>query len=1056
MRYTRHRFIGCHLAVWLCGACSAFAFHNPQSESPFVVRTWSLAEGAPTNRINDLIEGSDGFLWLATYEGLIRYDGYRHAIYNHQDSPALVGGVLTVVEGVPGTLWMGTTAGELVRLRAGEFSRWGAAKGLPADQLDRLVRHPDGRIVLRSADGLVTIGDDDAIVPFPTPGLEALTPAVYAFAEDGALWVAPRDGGLIHWQDGVTRRIPLLQLGAASNQVNALRTMRDGSLWLGIGDGAALLSVDQKQLTSFPLSEFRQSDRTLRFSRHNHGPVIGGSRLRDLYAFSAAGIYPLNFGELGDENETVNGITALKEGGYAIATYSQGLVIITRSNFPFYNRQNGLDGILVNAIHPWGKDRWLIANHLGVVIFDGHTFSPLLVDGQPFAYYTVDVMVDSRDRVWLATIGNGLFMLDGQLRLHLDRSSGLLTDTIRCLAEDSQGNIWFGTREGLYRWNQGVVAWFGREHGLRSEYVLSLYIDPLDQVWVGMARGGVQKVVDGQVVDPPSLTPGDFSSRTIFAMQRDGDGVIWGGMSGGIFRIANNRIEFLNLYQQMNVDAVFHVVDDRLGNLWLSSNQGLQRIAHATLRDSFGRSLRLDDQVRLFSRKDGLPANAIRALSRMHRDTNHRLWFPTENGFVIMDPANMPDNTVVPSVFIDQVEVDDQNLAGNWSFAHKTGLIAPDPRRIRFRYVAPQFNAPDGLRFKVRLRGYETAWQTTRSRFTDYTNLHPGDYVFEVMVANSDGEWNPKSATFSFTIAPHFYQSAWFYGLALASVGGLAVGGLGARSRTLRKQRLKLEQLVAERTQQMAESQAALAASNAQLQQLNAEKNELMGIAAHDLKNPISAIEGLATILHDDLAHNPNTSLQPLAADIISTAQRMAGIIYNLLDINRIEAGEAVCAPITVPAKETFIAICADYGPQAGAKQIHLLRSCDLADDITVSIDPAILKQVVDNLVSNALKFSPPGCRVWLKLTARDTHTIRFSVADEGPGISASDKQKLFTKFARLSARPTGGELSTGLGLSIARHLVTMMGGSIGCDSSLGEGATFWIEFPIVDQATGS
>ena len=240
------------------------------------------------------------------------------------------------------------------------------------------------------------------------------------------------------------------------------------------------------------------------------------------------------------------------------------------------------------------------------------------------------------------------------------------------------------------------------------------------------------------------------------------------------------------------------------------------------------------------------------------------------------------------------------------------------------------------------------------------------------------------------------------------------------------------------------------------LREMNEEKNEFMGIAAHDLRNPLGAITGYAEILIEEME-----SLQPsvpepgaravreageCAGRIRETSRRMAEMVQNLLDANRIERGEMQLSLAPLDLSQTVAAVLETQRPRAVAKQ-QTLHWQNEVGAVSVLADATVLTQVIENLISNAVKYSPAGKNIFVRLRRLQEGTL-CEVQDEGPGLSAEDQKKLFGKFARLSAKPTGGENSTGLGLSIVKKMVEAMNGRVWCESELGRGATFIVEFP--------
>ncbi len=240
------------------------------------------------------------------------------------------------------------------------------------------------------------------------------------------------------------------------------------------------------------------------------------------------------------------------------------------------------------------------------------------------------------------------------------------------------------------------------------------------------------------------------------------------------------------------------------------------------------------------------------------------------------------------------------------------------------------------------------------------------------------------------------------------------------------------------------DSALQLSAQNQRLQELNTEKNEFLGIAAHDMKSPLAGIMISVGLLRRYHAKMNTDEMLKLFSAIEHTVQRMSGIISNLLDINAIETGKMNLRFAQFDIVPIIRQVLSDYHDRAEAKTIALLFAPD-AENISVYADTGALAQVIDNLVSNAVKYSPLGKSITVRLY-RQSHGIRLEVHDEGKGIKDEEMKKLFGKFVRLSTKPTGGEDSTGLGLSIVKRLVEAMNGTVWCESEVGKGTTFIVE----------
>lgn len=241
-----------------------------------------------------------------------------------------------------------------------------------------------------------------------------------------------------------------------------------------------------------------------------------------------------------------------------------------------------------------------------------------------------------------------------------------------------------------------------------------------------------------------------------------------------------------------------------------------------------------------------------------------------------------------------------------------------------------------------------------------------------------------------------------------------------------------------------------LSQKNDALHQLNIEKNEFLGIASHDLKNPLSSIILIANMLEYDATTLTPSEIRVQAGEIRTTAKRMFDLIVNLLDVNKIEQGTLLAGTEVFSAGQCTANVIHHHASKAAQKNITITST---ADDTLIDTSPMAFIQVLDNLLSNAIKFSPMGSEIQVHTRRTPDNRLRLSIRDQGPGLTAEDHAKLFGRFVRLSARPTGGENSTGLGLSIVKKIVEAMNGSIWCESEAGKGAEFIAEFPSIVES---
>jgi signal transduction histidine kinase/ligand-binding sensor domain-containing protein len=1013
----------------------------------YIIHPWNSSTGGPTDRINNIVEGSDGFLWLATFEGLIRFDGSSYKVFNHQNHPELVGGISNLMETQPGIFWMVSAGGGLFRMKEGKFTLWTIEDGFYPAFTEHLVKGPNAKPVFFDGRRYLTINQQDQIVPLPLPGLPFIDPFRFSFGADGTFWVVPRSGGLLSYKDGVIRVFNLTTMGAREERPSNIVTQPDGSLWLSFDDQIALLRPNETKFEFFPILPHSTQSRPFLITQSRDGVSLGGNAMGNLYFVSPSGVEKLPLTDIGNPATIIYGITSLRDGGYALATHSEGLVFLFPTTIDYFTKNHGLRSELINAIVPINEDQVLIAHNEGIDVFSNGLITPFLMNGAPFTDYTIDILKDSRSRLWLATAGNGLFLFQAGEWMKFGRENGLVTDVIRVLAEDSKGNIWIGTREGLYRWNNGLRKFFGLGNGLRSAYILSLHVDQDDRVWVGTARGGLHLIEDDELVDFHTEETRPFATRTIFGMATDRDGTVWGGMSGGVFRIQDGVVEFLNLFQFMDVDSVFHILDDGSNYFWLASSNGLHRVPEHKFRQEFNSMSDLTPFVRSFNRSDGLPTEVMRANSRVWIDDNQHLWVPSNRGFFIIDPRILPAEPTIRNVYFDQILVNDALITGEWFQRRLHFDLDPKVNRIRFEFVAPAFRPSNSVLSEVRLVPLESEWRLTGERFIEYTNLSPGAYTLEVRVFAGSNLNATSSATAvaTFTVAAALHETIWLYiiiGLILLALGAaLSIG----RVSFLNRQREELEFKVSERSKEIKLREEKLAEQNQLLLRLNEEKNQFMGVAAHDLRSPLATIEGLANLIEEEAKLLESAQVLELSTDIQTCTERMRILLENLLDVNRIERGELRFDKKTLDLSPVSAKVVQRYQRIAAEKSIAL-KHIPPAGSLKVFSDESLVIQILENFISNALKFSLPGTEVTVILVSNDGK-IQLLVKDQGPGIPEGERDQLFQKFSRISNRPTGSENSTGLGLSISRQLAILLGHRVGFEPNVPHGSIFWIEF---------
>ena len=482
---------------------------------------------------------------------------------------------------------------------------------------------------------------------------------------------------------------------------------------------------------------------------------------------------------------------------------------------------------------------------------------------------------------------------------------------------------------------------------------------------------------------------------------------------------------------------------DPEGRIWLDSTDEVRGI-HETGRaiPQADGSYRWDPEP--FRRFAEVPIEAILP------EPGGGAWFGGPAGALRYEPSAQPAAAGAPPPLIRTV------TAGGSLVPVQAPVLAYARRALRFEFAVPSFDQPAAHVYQVLLEGYERAWSPwTAEPQKEYTNLPEGSYRFRVRARDGHGAI-PGEAAFGFRILPPWFRSWWAFAGYLGAGSLLILLGVRLRVRLLHGRNLALQGRVDQATEELRERERMLAAQagqlmamngdlqslNERLKEVNEQKDRFLGIVVHDLRNPLHVILLAAQRIEEGLEP---ADAQAKASAISTRGTEMSLLINRFLDIAALDSGQIQAEPETFPLLELLLEMAERHGPRARQKGIEL--RLEPSGPELVHVDPKFMRSVLDNLVSNAVKFTPGGRAVTLSL-ARSGDWVTVTVADQGPGLTPADQQKLFGRFAKLSAQPTGGEKSVGLGLSITKQMVEAIGGQIWVESEPGQGASFRVQVP--------
>ena len=1072
--------------LWLALLASGLplqALDPSKSITQYARDSWTTQTGLPQNSVWAIAETRDGYLWIGTQEGLVRFDGLRFTVYDRENTEVFKSAEVTALaDGRDGSLWVGTRGAGVLHYAAGEFRAFTTQEGLADNVIFSLLLDSAGTLWANTDGGLSSIRDGRVQSYANVAGLSGNQVRTLVEDDKGALWVGTgvglhvlkagrpagpalveglcgtsvralcrdkagglyvvTDGGISRW-NGTTLACVLKEpLGPAA--VKSALTDSEGALWIASQKG--LMCFSDGKLRRFTAADGVSNDdiRVLLEDKDRNLWIgtLGGGLLR--YRRGAFDRLSSAEGFLGDQLEV---LYEDHEGSLWVGTDDGGLHRLKDGKFTVIGKPEGLSHDLVWAIY---EDRngavWLGTDNGLNRLSGGKITSYFKKDGLSNsivqAFYE-----DAAGDLWIGTWGGGLDRMHQGKFVPFPHQKELSSDYVTVIQGDRSGNLWVGTLgNGLRRLKGEELTTYTTENGLSHNKVRVIHQDRSGNLWVGTS-GGLNLFKDGRF--KVFTTKDGLPSKEVYEIFEDGEGILWlGVVNGGLSRFDGHSFKNYTSRDGLFSDGVFGIQEDGLGNFWMTSNKGLFRLSRRQLQE-FDEGKRKRLECTSYGLADGMRSfecnGSVQPCTWKTRDGS--LWFATTGGAVVLKPGPVRQNQLPPPVVVESVSCDGENV----DMASSKALPA-NVREVEIRYTAPSLLWPDKVRFRYILEGYQANWvdvEHGRDRVASYTNLPPGGYTFRVKAANNDGVWNETGALWNFRIQSHFYQTAWFYVLALLAMVALVVGGYQWRMSVFSKRQRELALLVEERTRELDDARLQAEGSNR-------AKTEFLANMSHELRTPMNAIIGFSEVLEDQYFGPLSPKQREHVANILSSARHLLSLINDILDLAKVEAGRMELELNSFVPRDLLISAMTMVRERAYKQGIGLDMSPGAGSDLVVEADERKIKQVLFNLLSNAVKFTPKGKSVRISSWLTRPHPrgdgkprLVLCVEDEGIGIQAEDLPRLFKPFTQLESAYTKRFEGTGLGLALTRKLVELHGGQIRVESEVGVGSKFTVEFPV-------
>lgn len=711
---------------------------------------WQAKDGLPHQTVQAICQTRDGYVWLGTHGGLVRFDGVKFTNFNHTNTEAIRDNRITsLMEGSDDALWIGTDGGGLVKFKDNNWTTYTTDEGLPHNRV---------RAIFES--------------------------------RDRSVWIGTFGGGLGQFKDGVFK-VYRVEDGLADRHVLAVAEDRESRLWIGTRNG--LNSLENGKLTVYGARENLPRTAILKIITDNNGKLwVGGTHgLSRLEKDKFVGVKGSRDFPIRD----VQTIFADTAGTLWLGTLNNGIARLAGDKIEASAARDGLSDDNVLAIYEDREKNLWVGTTSGLNKFtDGKFVTYTTKDGLAQNY--LSTVYQTRDgSVWIGAANGKLTRFyNGKFKIY-SAADGLNADFIGAMRQSADGSLWIGSNNGLFRFkdekfsnytrllpgslvsaiysigddvlvatgmtvsrlrNGALTPLEGQPENLK--YVSSIYADDAGVVWLG-TRVGLVKILNGKAT--VFSAENGLPDAVIQSIYDDKRGSLWlATRGGGLVRLRDGKFTTVTTKEGLFDNLLFQVLEDDRENLWLSSNRGIFRVAKSELNDfADGKIVRVSSVS--FDETDGMKSTECvgSAQPAGWKTAAGKLWFPTTKGVTVVDPNNFKENSVAPSAILESVTVD-----GNLLPLDETVRLSPGADKLEFQYTGLSFVVPQKVRFKYKLEGYDDDWVDAGTRRSaTYTNIPPGDYSFKVLAANNDGVWSAAETKFDFALAPYFYQTAPFY-----------------------------------------------------------------------------------------------------------------------------------------------------------------------------------------------------------------------------------------------------------------------------------------------------
>lgn len=1051
----------------------------------FYHKTFTVENGLPVNTITDVELSDDGYVWVSTRDGLIRYEGLvrtgnvPYTIFNMGNTDVFQSNVFSRIYKSSNNEFFVISSEvngvqRLIHLKDDSMLSYGTEVGFKG-QFNALTFDRQNNLWVINDGKIYQLKDGEWTHEYPEIDLLEYR-GNFRFQVDSrnSLWVyAGRNHTLIHIEDGKLKIIGKKE-GLQSNRIYSFYKGHNDELWVGTADGLKVIR-EENVISILPIYE--RAD----YTSQN---ILSDPNVPDRIIYRIDNrLYVIYKDQYQDVTKSLSDIDNSKQSEFKlIGPEESGWLPITNKLF-FNNRlvfenESNLSNIAIDRVGGiWFTSRGKL-HYLKKTLFDAYTEQS---HGIRNSY---PIIQDHEGNIWISTLFNGVFVYKDDQFINFDSQFDISIKRTFSILEDKDRNMWFGANSGFFFWDRtNPIEAVQLPDGSDFGPLKAIYQDSNNRIWAG-GRDGVYFNSNNKWQPLPIFN--EEERVDICFIYEDRNGTIWFGSEGlgllyfdeeknqlssfefndqlssllarsmyqdkkGIYWIGTNgsglnRIEFIEgqtepmvtFYSQNDglLDQTIHTLqEDQQNRLWMSSNNGIFWVPLSKLNE-FASGGISEIYSSFYSEIDGLPgieANGGMQSTAM-KDKAGRLWYSMINGIAVIDPNIVSNNSLDMTTLIEKLMTNEHSYSSPLDGTQ----LSKDERNLQFSYIS--YNPavkPDIIKFRYTLDGYEDNWNTVGNRRDAfYTGVKAGDYTFRVQAATYGAEWTDVESTMTLSIDPYFYETVWFKILSGSAFLMFIYVVFQWRLYQAKAREVELTELVNEQTSKLAEQ-------SKKLLELDKAKSKFFTNVTHELRTPLTLILGPLNDLKKNnraLNHENISNKIELA---IRHSKRLLRLVNQMLDISKVEVGT-----VKVKAQKTNLVDFVDqivlaFTGLAERKNIELNFNSSKRD-IPVYIDVDMMDKILINILSNAFKFTSENGTISLEIT--DTkNSAKLSISDNGVGIDPEDIENIFKRFYQTNESLNNRRPGAGIGLSLVKELVELHQGDIYVDSTINEGSVFTI-----------